>query len=198
MSNDLVLFKYFFTVFRQTFDKKKEIMKNQKQISTIILTTICILLFNTNMSSQKKWKEYLVTGSSVFVSGMLDGTIETISYHYETGFKPRFPNINDKFWNPALSWKNKYKDGNPALGPKFMGSTTLFVSTTDAYHLLRTTKRTIDGGTLAYYINKTCSEKKSNRKKWKSIAKDFVILTAIRCAGFHLTYTYIFKQHPNY
>lgn len=74
---------------------------------------------------------------------MLDGTIETISYHYETGFQSRFSNINNQFWNPTLSWKNKYKDGNPALGPKFMGSTTIFASTTDAYHLLRTTKRTI-------------------------------------------------------
>jgi len=86
-------------------------MKNNRPLSAIVLIIIGVLLFTSNVQAQKKIKDYLITGSSVFVSGILNGTIETLSFHYETGFKPRFKNINDQFWNPALSWKNKYKDG---------------------------------------------------------------------------------------
>jgi len=53
----------------------------------------------------------------MLLSGMLDGTVEGITWHYEEGFKPRCPKANDYFWNPALSWKNKYKNGDPQQGP---------------------------------------------------------------------------------
>lgn len=179
------------------FDKKL-IMKTYKAFLMSIL--LIVTLVNTsNAQMKKKWRDYLIAGSSVFVSGMLDGTIETINYHYETGFKPRFPKANDQFWNPALSWKNKYKDGDPKLGPKFTGSTTIFACSTDGYHLLRTSKRTIDGTTLVFYLNQSCNDKKtSNKKKWIKAAKDFVILTGIRCVGFHLTYSLIFKPQKLY
>jgi hypothetical protein len=175
-------------------------MKNRNNIFVKILFVIGLIILSiSHIVAQKKWKDYLITGSSVFVSGMIDGTIETINYHYETGFKSRFPKANDQFWNPAVSWTNKYKEGNPSLGPKFTGSTTLFVCSTDAYHMLRTSKRTLDGVTLVYYVNKSYNDKKTtNKKKWINAAKDFAILTAIRCVGFHLTYSLIFKPKPTY
>jgi len=180
-------------------------MKNTFTIKRLIFFSL-IIAFSYSLNAQNKLRKYLLTGTGQLVSGMLDGTIESISYHYENGFKTRFPKANDVFWNPAVSWKNKYKDGNCELGPKFAGSTTIFVSTTDAYHLLRTGKRSIDGLSLAYYINRECSgpqgkefiDKKHSKKKWKSVAKDFIILTAIRCAGFHLTYSLAFKPIRNY
>lgn len=131
----------------------------------------------------------------MFVSGMLDGTIETINYHYESGFKPRMKNVNDQFWNPAISWKNKYKNGVSTEGPKFYGSTNMFVFTTDAYHLMRTSKRVIDGGTLVYYMNDNRCDKKTKTKKerFRKSVIDFAVLTTIRCAGFHLTYSVMFK-----
>ena len=161
----------------------------------ILLFSIIILcLAHYSASAQKKFKDYLIIGSSSFVSGILDGTIESISYHYDNGFKKRFSKANDQFWNPSISWTNKYKNNDPSLGPKFMGSTDMFVCTTDAYHMLRTTKRAIDGFTLAYYVNKACTEKTPPKgKRWKSVAKDFLIITAIRCVGFTLTYSVLFK-----
>ncbi len=169
-------------------------MKTIGQSAKSLLIVIMVLLVQINwMQAQKKWKDYLVSGSAMFVSGMLDGTIESISYHYENGFKQRLPNANDQFWNPAVSWKNKYYQNNPQMGPKFLGSTTIFACTTDAYHLLRTTKRSIDGANLVYYMNKECKSNKTFQKRWKSEVKDFLILTAIRCAGFHLTYSVLFR-----
>jgi len=159
---------------------------------------LCLLVFNLEyhsaLAQKKKFKDYLVIGSSSLVSGMLDGTIESISYHYANGFKKRFSKVNDQFWNPSISWTNKYKNNDPCLGPKFMGSTNIFVCTTDAYHMLRTTKRAVDGFTLAYYVNKACTEKATEKgKRWKRVAKDFLIITAIRCVGFSLTYSVLFK-----
>lgn len=172
-------------------------MKTIGQSAKSLLIVIILLLVQINgMQAQKKWKDYLVSGSAMFVSGMLDGTIESISYHYENGFKQRLPNANDQFWNPAVSWKNKYYQNNPQMGPKFLGSTTIFACTTDAYHLLRTTKRSIDGANLVYYMNKECKSNKTFQKRWKSEVKDFLILTAIRCAGFHLTYSLAFRRQP--
>jgi len=78
--------------------------------NTILFFSIIILcLAHYSVSAQKKFKDYLIIGSSSFVSGMLDGTIESISYHYDNGFKKRFSKVNDQFWNPAISWTNKYK-----------------------------------------------------------------------------------------
>lgn len=163
-------------------------MKKSVNIFILILA-----LLSTSVNAQKNLKKYLLCGSSSLLSGMLDGTIESINYHYHTGFKPRFKNANDQFWNPELSWRNKYLNGDPKLGPKFYGSTTSFVFTTDAYHLLRTSKRSLDGATLVYVINKDCSKKIERKRKFKNMVKDFAVLTAIRCAGFHLTYSVLFK-----
>lgn len=58
-----------------------------------------------------------------------------ILFRYETSI---FSLFNPKFWNPEVSWLNKYtvdKEGNKI--PKFFLSTTVFVWTTDAYHLLQ-------------------------------------------------------------
>jgi hypothetical protein len=162
-----------------------------------VLATFITLLLINSLSAQLKLKQYFLAGTTMLVSGLLDGTIESINYHYEDGFKLRCPKANDQFWNPAVSWKNKYKNNDPAQGPKFVGSKNIFAFTTDAYHLLRTTNRTLDGITIAYYANETCPEFKSKKVKWKHIARDFIILTAIRTAGFHLTYSFLFKKQPS-
>ena len=39
------------------------------------------------------------------------------------------------FWIKALSSNNKYKNNDPKQGAKFLGSTTIFVMFTDAWHL---------------------------------------------------------------
>lgn len=40
------------------------------------------------------------------------------------------------FWDPDVSWKNKWKNGNHEEGPRFLGSTTIFVALTDGWHLM--------------------------------------------------------------
>ena len=167
-------------------------MKNIRT-GTVLTCGFLMLIFQSH--AQLKLKQYWLAGSVMFLSGMIDGTIESINYHYEDGFKLRCPKANDHFWNPAVSWKNKYKNNDPAQGPKFAGSANVFVFTTDAYHLLRATSRTLNTFTLVFYINQGYHEKQfSKKKKWLRIGADFLVLTAIRTAGFHLTYSAIFRK----
>lgn len=39
------------------------------------------------------------------------------------------------FWNKSVSWRRKWKDGNPDKGEAFLGSSTVFVMFTDGWHL---------------------------------------------------------------
>jgi len=44
-------------------------------------------------------------------------------------------------------------------------------------------------------MNESFREKElSKKKKWLRVGMDFVILTAIRTAGFHLTYSLLFRK----
>jgi len=48
-----------------------------------------------------------------------------------------FRELNPFWWNPAKSWKNKYKGREPGNGPAYAGSTTVLCFTTDAWHLFQ-------------------------------------------------------------
>lgn len=111
-----------------------------------------------------------------FIAGIANGVHETVHYHY-SGFKKRFPKADDLYWNPMISWKNKYKNGNVDEGRKFFGSTTLLVWTTDAKHLFGTIMRW--SLILSAFMT----------PHWYLLPITFVGFTA----GFHLTYTLFFK-----
>jgi hypothetical protein len=136
----------------------------------------------------KYLKNRLPEAALIFTAGAADGMRETIQHHYNSDFKRKFPKANDQFWDPKISWKNKYKNGDPEKGEKFLGSSTLFVWTTDGYHLLRTTENLCYAG--AILIAKT-SPKKQKIFKWQplNILTDFVFYSMVKSAGFHCTYT---------
>ena len=67
-------------------------------------------------------------------AGLSEAIMDTLQFHF---YKSPFSKYNHQFWNPQLSWRNKYKKGDPSLGPKFPGSTTIFVSLTDGWHLFK-------------------------------------------------------------
>jgi hypothetical protein len=65
------------------------------------------------------------------LSGAVDGLNQTLLFHY-SDFAARFPSADPYWWNPDLSWENKYCEGCGFL------RRTLFVLVTDGYHLTRT------------------------------------------------------------
>lgn len=163
----------------------------------ILIIVIYLLFFLCYAKAQNSFKHYLMLGTTSLTSGVLDGTIESINYHYDCGFKNRCKSANDQFWNPVLSWKNKYMNHDPQQGPAFYGSTSAFVFVTDAYHMLRTAKRATSAFTIAYFANDVYNGRELTKKqRWMNIAKDFLFITACRCAGFTLTYNVMFRPEP--
>lgn len=69
----------------------------------------------------------------VIFSSICESVMDTLQFHYERSVFLK--KQNQKFWNPNISWKNKYK--KDLKTPKFIGSTTIFVFTTDAWHLYK-------------------------------------------------------------
>ncbi len=71
----------------------------------------------------------------IFISGVAKACMDTLQFHY---YNSKFDNGKlNEFLNPQFSWKNKYKNGNKEEGEAFFGSTTIFVSFTDGWHLFQ-------------------------------------------------------------
>lgn len=69
------------------------------------------------------------------ISGMCEAVMDTLQFHYESSYFFKFK--NRLFWDPSVSWKNKYKDGDPTNGERFFLSKTLLVGLTDGWHLFK-------------------------------------------------------------
>lgn len=74
----------------------------------------------------------IIGGLMVGFAAISKSIRDTLSYHFETS---AFRYLNPKFWNPAISWKNKYKNYPEDQRAKFFGSKTFLVWVTDAWHL---------------------------------------------------------------
>ena len=77
----------------------------------------------------------------ILLSGFFEGLMDRIQFHYNGSLFSKLK--NQVFWNPSISWKNKWKLGDPQKGPKFFMSTTLFVFITDAWHLFKFIRNTL-------------------------------------------------------
>lgn len=149
-------------------------------------TLILILLLLTNIAIGQTFKEYVrdnwKPAVCLGVSGAFDGTAEAIRYHYPQ-VKKLLPGINDQFWNTSLSWKNKYKNGDPAQGDAYFLSSTALVFTTDAFHLFRMCSNVAMIGAVVIKIGE--------KKKWYYYFIDASIYYISYNVGFTLIYDVI-------
>jgi hypothetical protein len=127
-----------------------------------------------------------VKGSAIYLSGLLDGISETLAWHYPR-FQQVHPGANPGYWNPYLSWRNKYRNGDPAQGPRFPGATTWAAWSTDGYHLTRTGSRFLFVGAITISIFE-------KRRKWWTYPAEFVAGWIVRSAGFHTSYSFLYSQ----
>lgn len=89
------------------------------------------------IDKEDRWKlnsNRFITGGLLLLSGAAKGFNETLEFNWK-GFAAVFPNANPKWFYPQQSFKNKYKDGDPAKGEKFPLSSSVLVMLTDQYHL---------------------------------------------------------------
>jgi hypothetical protein len=131
-----------------------------------------------SFTCQAQFKKHIPSLALTFIGGAADGTAEALKWHYDV-VDMRF-NLNDQYWNPQVSYVNKYAGGITANGPKFPGSTTYFVWTTDGYHMARMVRNASIVGSIVIHPHR--------KKKWYLYALDFVTQYAAYTAGFTATY----------
>ena len=154
---------------------------------------LALLLITVTTQSQISWlgqttkeqeSNFYVTSSLLFVSGMADGLAEASKFHPK-GVTEVFG--NPQFWDNSLSWRNKYRNGDPAQGAKFPLSTTALAWTTDGYHL----SRMIRNSTMIAAITIRLGEP---AMVWYQYVIEAVIYYLTYQLGFTITYDIIFKQ----
>lgn len=71
----------------------------------------------------------------LIISTISKSIMDILLFHYHNSIFSKVK--NDKWWNPEISWKNKWKNGDPEQGERFFGSSTFLVSITDAWHFFQ-------------------------------------------------------------
>jgi hypothetical protein len=67
----------------------------------------------------------------ILLSGIFKAAADKIAFHGGI-FQSWGP-----YWNMETGWRLKWKNGDKAQGERFPGSSTIFVWTTDSFHLLQ-------------------------------------------------------------
>ena len=70
-------------------------------------------------------------------AGLCNGVMDSLQFHYPATVFSNAKRFDQAFWNPAESWKNKYRNRDVKQGEAFRGSSTVFVFVTDAWHLIK-------------------------------------------------------------
>lgn len=154
----------------------------------LILLSTMLFIASLGMAQSRNGKDYkwridrnkIITNSLVFTAGTAKGFNETLSFHWKE-FHRQFPNANAKWFNPDVSWRNKYENDDPAAGPDFFLSTTVLVMFTDQYHLNNFISKISWGSALIIKIGE-------GKKPFKAYLYDFLYYTICHQAGFAATY----------
>jgi hypothetical protein len=129
---------------------------------------------------QFKLKQHIAPAVMMLFAGAADGLNQVISFKYEA-FKKKFPGVNNTYWYPKISYRNKYKDHDPQKGAKFFGSTTFLVWTTDAYHSTRFAEHLFMVGAVAVKFTQ-------QKKKWYYYLAEAAGYWIVNRAGFAVVY----------
>lgn len=158
---------------------------------TLIAQSEQTLLEIIKQSQKQKysWKERILPAAAFYTAGFSDGISQMLQFHY-WDFKKIFPKANDQFWNPDISWINKYardKEGNliRPLKERFPLAKTALVWSTDGFHFTRTTTRLFNTIGVITSIGQ--------KRPWWHYLLDIFIYTTIRNIGFHSSYTILPK-----
>jgi hypothetical protein len=153
----------------------------------IIFGILLLASFSLKAQEKKddkpKWKidkNKIITGSLVLVAGASKGFNETLQFNYKI-FEKTFPGANKQWFDPKVSWRNKYEGGNPDNGPKSFLSTSVLVMFTDQYHLNNFIQKSALTAALVIKIGE-------GKKPFKHYVFDLLWYTACYQSGFAATY----------
>lgn len=149
--------------------------------------SLLALFLMLSLALQGQWldRNTAIRCGLMFVSGMADGTAETLRTNY-SDFNAVFPAANDQYWNPSVSWHNKWKNGDIKQGERFPLSSTALVFTTDGYHQMRMIRNVTMITAITIPIGRG--------KNWKQYATEAGLSYLSYTLGFTLTWDLIFKH----
>ena len=152
-------------------------------IITLLLLASFTMQAQEKSKDKSKWridKNKIITGSLIFVAGGAKCFNETIQFNYKI-FEKTFPGANKQWFDPKVSWRNKYEGGNPDNGSKYFLSTSVFVMFTDQYHLNNFIQKTAIMSALVIKIGEP-------KKPFKHYVYDLLWYTMCYQAGFAAAY----------
>lgn len=122
----------------------------------------------------------------LFAAGLFNGLCDALQFHYEkTGISK-----DNTYWNPAISWKNKYKNCDPEQGPAFPLSTTALVFITDAWHLFKMLQMLAVKLVIALFFMGYIPRSKTDFLWMLAVLATQSVVLAM---GFHIFYSLIFN-----
>jgi len=143
-------------------------------------------------------KKVLIITLFVVLAGICNGFMDSIQFHYSASI-PAKQEWNAQYWNPAISWENKYKVDSEGLlikplKEKYFGAKTFFVWTTDAWHLFKMLYNTLLKFAIIFIFMGNIHYKGKKHKKYIMFTfwiASFIVLYIAQAIGFHLTYTFL-------
>lgn len=82
---------------------------------------------------------YILVLFLISLAAISNSIMDKISFHF---WKFRFKHLNRQWWDPQVSWKNKYIDKNPKKGFKYLDLKIFKIKypifLTDAWHFFQT------------------------------------------------------------
>ena len=92
----------------------------------------------------------MITITLITLAAIFNSLMDIVSFHYNSSIFLNYPKLR-QFFDVRLSWKNKYKNGDPEQGRKFFGSTTFLVWLTDGWHLFKCAMLMCFAVAIVYY-----------------------------------------------
>lgn len=118
-----------------------------------------------------------------FGAGFFNGVGDNLQFHYSQTVFPQGPGEKflwggQQYWNPNLSWRNKYEDWPRDRSEAFPLSTSALVWTTDAWHLTNSLERLGHRITIVTY-----QQPQGPGKGWKKLI-DVALMSLSYSAGW--------------
>lgn len=79
----------------------------------------------------------MITIILIVIAAILNASMDVVSTKWVKSFFNKHLKKYEQFFNPQLSWRNKWKNGDPSQGERFPLSSTMLVFLTDWWHLAK-------------------------------------------------------------
>lgn len=121
--------------------------------------------------------EFIIVLIMLVMAGASNAVMDVLRFRYSTSVFVYYK--NQQWWNPKVSWRNKWKDGDSMKGERYWGSSRWFVRFTDAWHFFQGMMFTLFMACIVLY------------KPVFHWAVDFIVMYFVFTSSFQLFYSRI-------